>query len=101
MGTQVFPHQEVFIWGTGGNIRIRIPFNAYDDVPSTVQVTTGIGAREIAFGPADQYRLQFESFSAAVRAGKPAPTPPEDAVGNLAVMDALFRSEESGTWETV
>jgi predicted dehydrogenase len=101
VGTRIFPHQEVDIRGTGGGIRIMIPFNSYDDVPSIVRVTTGVGEREIAFGPADQYRLQFEAFSTAVREGKPAPIPPEDAVGNLAVMDALFRSEQSGTWETV
>jgi len=100
-GTQVFPFQRVDIWGTGGRIHIRIPFNAYDDVPSTMTVTTGIGEREIAFEPADQYRLQFAAFSEAVRNGGDAPVPAEDAVKNLSVMDALFRSERSGTWEAV
>jgi predicted dehydrogenase len=101
VGTQIFPHQRVDIWGTGGRIHIHIPFNAYDDVPSTMTVTTGIGEREVMCGPADQYRLQFDAFSAAVRNGGEVPVPAEDAVRNLAVMDALFRSERSGTWETV
>ena len=101
VGTQVFPYQRVDIWGTGGRIHIRIPFNAYDDVPSTMTVTTGVGEREVAFEPADQYRLQFDAFSTAVRSGGPTPVPPEDAVRNLAVMDALFRSERTGTWEAL
>jgi predicted dehydrogenase len=101
VGTQIFPHQRVDIWGTGGRIHIKIPFNAYDDVPSTMTVTTGVGEREVSFEPADQYRLQFDSFSTAVRSGGPAPVPTEDAVRNLAVIDALFRSERTGAWETV
>jgi predicted dehydrogenase len=99
VGTQISSGQKVEIHGTGGKIRVEIPFNAYDDVPSLVTVTTGIGERVVPLGPADQFRLEFEAFSAAVRNGGPVPISPRETIRNLAVMDALFRSEQSGGWE--
>jgi predicted dehydrogenase len=49
----------------------------------------------------DQYVAMFEAFSRAVRSGGPVPVPPEDAVANQRVLDALFRSEKSRGWEKV
>ena len=43
----------------------------------------------------------FDAFSRAVREGGREPTPPEDAIANMKVLDALFRSEKSGSWEKV
>jgi len=50
---------------------------------------------------ADQYGLEFEAFSRALREDRPVPTPPEDAVANMKVLDALLASERSGGWEKV
>ena len=66
-----------------------------------IVVTTGVGSRTLRLGPADQYGLMFDGFSRAVRAGGPVPTPPQDAIDNMKVEDALFRSESSGGWEEV
>ena len=71
------------------------------DVPAQIVVTTGIGARTVSFPPVDQYGLMFDAFSRAVRTGGPVPTPPQDAIDNMKVEDALFRSEASGGWEEV
>ena len=59
----------------------------------------GAGAETIEFGPCDQYTIQGDLFSRAVREGTEQPVPLEDAVGNMAVIDAVFRSAESGRWE--
>ena len=80
VGTQTFPCQRVDIIGSAGRIHIRIPFNTFT---------------------ADQYELQIERFSEAIRTGGQPPTPPEDALKNMGVLDALFRSEKSGNWEKV
>ncbi len=101
VGTQTTAWQRVEVFGSGGRIEVRIPFNAYDDVPSVVTVATGIGERDVPVGPADQFQLEFEAFSRAVREGGPVPVSPEDTLANLSVMDALFRSEQSGGWEPV
>ena len=41
----------------------------------------------------------LETFAQAIRSGGPAPIPLEDSVKNMAVIDALFCSAESGRWE--
>ncbi len=101
IGTQTYPWQRVDVVGSGGELSVLIPFNAYPDVPMQVSVTTGVGTREIYTPAADQYVEMFEAFSRAVREGTPVPTPPQDAINNMKVLDALFRSEKSGGWEKV
>jgi predicted dehydrogenase len=48
----------------------------------------------------DQYTLQGDAFSRAILDGTEAPVPVEDAIKNMAVIEAIFRSSESGRWET-
>jgi len=43
--------------------------------------------------------VQSDLFCEAIVAGKPAPIPIEDAVANMRVIDAIFRSAKSGRWE--
>jgi len=101
VGTQIFPFQTVEIVGTGGRIHIDIPFNTYPDVPAVVTVTTSIGTRVLENGPEDHYRTQFERFSEAIRTNRPSPIPSTDALRNMQVLDAFFRSERSGGWEDI
>ena len=101
VGTRHFSAQGVDIYGTGGRMHLPVPFNTFEDVPALLTVVTGVGTREVAFGPADQYGCQFDAFSRAVRAGGPVPTPIDDAVANMAVLDVLFLSAESGVFEDV
>jgi predicted dehydrogenase len=49
----------------------------------------------------DQYMLQGEAFSRAVRGEIELPYGVDDAVLNMRVIDALFRSEKTGRWEEV
>jgi predicted dehydrogenase len=101
VATQTHPVQHVEIIGTGGSILVHLPFNAYSDVPQRVTVAAKLGVRIIEFPVVDQYSIMFDEMSRAIRAGGPVPTDPQDAVGNMKVLDALFRSEKSGAWETV
>lgn len=101
VGTQTYGSQAVTVYGSGGTLTIRLPFNAFPDVPLSIAVQNGVGTRTIQAGPADQYAIQFEEFSRALREDLPVPTPPQDALANAKTLDALFRSEKSGGWETV
>jgi predicted dehydrogenase len=47
---------------------------------------------------ANQYQIQGDLFSLAVLENRPVPTPLEDAVGNMKVIEAVFRSAKSGAW---
>ena len=101
VGTQAFPAQRVDVLGSGGALSVLLPFNAYPDTPLQVSVTTGVGTRQVYAPATDQYAEMFDAFSRAIREGGAAPTPPEDAIANMKVLDALFRSEKSGAWEKV
>ncbi|ADN02754.1 Gfo/Idh/MocA family protein [Spirochaeta thermophila] len=101
VGTRTFPRQEVQVYGSRGYLSIEIPFNMYPDVPAKLTVQTSVGTRVVETEAIDQYGLEFTAFSLAVRGEMPLPIPPEDAIANQKVLDALFRSEESGTWEKV
>jgi predicted dehydrogenase len=101
VATQSAPVQRVDVMGSGGSLSVLLPFNAYPDVPLKLTVRTGVGERTIETPPADQYVAMFEAFCRSVRDGTPVPTPAADAVANMKVLDALFRSETSGRWEPV
>jgi predicted dehydrogenase len=101
VATQGFRAQTVEIFGSSGWIHLGIPFNMYGDVAPQLTITTPIGQRRPPLPAADQYGLEFEAFSKALRGDLPVPTPPEDAVANQRVLDALFRSEASGSWESL
>jgi hypothetical protein len=49
----------------------------------------------------DQYTLQGDAFSKVVRGEMPLPYGVDDAVQNMRIIDAMFRSEMSGRWEPV
>jgi predicted dehydrogenase len=101
VGTQTFPAQKVDVYGSGGTMSLPTCFNIFPDVAMPLHVTTSVGQRVVTAQPVDQYALLFEGFSTAVRSGGPVPCPPADAVANMKVLDALFRSEKSGGWEPV
>ncbi len=104
VGTQMSAHQRVTIVGDAGRIEIMIPFNAPSDRPTEIAIDDGAdlfgGGRRIEqFPVCDQYTLQGDAFSRAIIAGAPFEFPIEDAILNMRVLDALFRSAKSGSWE--
>jgi predicted dehydrogenase len=102
ISTQLFPWQRVRATGTSGSLAVELPFNMYGDVPARLHVSTGLGTRTVETEIVDQYLLMFDAFALAVAEKQPAaPTPITDAVANMAVLDALFASAESGKWEQV
>jgi predicted dehydrogenase len=101
---QLVHYQRMQIHGTSGRIEVQIPFNAPNDRACRIFVDDGreLGDRSaeaIDFPVVDQYTLQGDNFSAAVRGERDVPVSVEDAVANMAVIDALFRSADSGRWE--
>ncbi|HEY8115804.1 MAG TPA: Gfo/Idh/MocA family oxidoreductase [Actinomycetota bacterium] len=96
-GIRAEPDQRVHIYGTGGRISVEIPFNIPPDRPTRVFVTAGgdppvrPDTQVLTFEPANEYTIQAERFASAVLDGTPAPIPPSDAVGNLRVIEELFR----------
>jgi predicted dehydrogenase len=104
--TQLVPYQRMQILGTKGRIEVEIPFNAPPDKPCRIFVDDGsalgdASAKEEAFPVCDQYGIQGDLFSEAIRSGKPPEFPLENAVQNMRIIDAIFRSAKAGGWEKV
>jgi len=101
VSTRMAVRQKVSVYGSVGNLSIRVPFNPPSDVPIELIVTNNIGKRRILTKPADQYGLMLDAFAIALREGSAAPILPSDAIANMAAIDAVYRSEKSGVWEKV
>jgi predicted dehydrogenase len=104
--TQTAPYQRVHFVGTRGRIEIEIPFNAPKDRPTRIFIDEtgdifGSGIVTEEFPTADQYTLQGDAFSRAILDNTEVPVPLEDAVANMAVIEAIFRSAHSGGWMPV
>jgi predicted dehydrogenase len=105
-GTQLIPYQRVHFLGTKGRIEVEIPFNAPKDRPTRIFIDEtgdifGAGIVTEEFPTADQYTIQGDEFSKAVLEGGDVPVPLEDAIANMAVIEAVFKSAESGGWVNV
>jgi predicted dehydrogenase len=102
--TQVAPYQRVHIVGTTGRVEIEIPFNAPPDRPCRIFVDDGRdlfggGVDTITIPSCDQYTIQGDLFSRAIREGGPVAYPLEDTIANMRVIEAVFRSVETRRWE--
>ena len=102
--TQVAPYQRVQIVGTLGRIEIEIPFNAPPDKPCRIfrdegGDPSGRSAEILEFEVCDQYTIQGDLFSKSIREGTELAVPLEGSIRNMAVIEAVFRSAESGQWE--
>jgi len=102
--TQVMLQQSMRFYGTEGRLEPEIPFNAAINRIARIYIDDG---RDLDGGgkvteeipPCDQYTIQGDLFSRAIRENGEVPVPLEDALKNMAVIDAVFRSGETGRWE--
>jgi predicted dehydrogenase len=103
--TQMVAYQRIHFFGTHGRIEIEIPFNAPPDRPTRLFIDSGSdpfggGIATETFPVCDQYTLQGDAFSKAVLENTEVPVTVEDAIRNMAVIEAIFKSGDSGQWET-
>jgi len=104
--TRLAPYQRMIFVGTEGRIEVVIPFNAPNDRPTRIVFDdgndlTGESAETVEFPICDQYEIQGSLFSQAIRENRAQPIPLEDAINNMAVIDAVFRSATTKQWEEV
>jgi predicted dehydrogenase len=102
--TQLVPYQRMQFLGTEGRIEIKIPFNAPSDRPCEILIDNGKdvfggGITEETIPVCDQYTMQGDAFSKAIREGTEVPVPLEDAIVNMAVIEAIFKSADTKRWE--
>jgi predicted dehydrogenase len=97
VSTQTLGNQSMKFFGTTGRIEIPIPFNPPSMETSVIRVNDDTEE----FAACDQYTIQGDAFSLAIRNGGAPPVPLEDSLRNMMVIDAVFRAAESGKWESV
>jgi predicted dehydrogenase len=103
--TQLPNHQALDIFGTRARLAVEIPWSMPADRPSRLLLDDGSSLTKdqlvaIPFPACDQWQVQCDLFCEAIQTGGPAPVPIEDAVANMRVIDAIFRSTRSGRWES-
>ncbi len=102
--TQMTRAQEMKFLGTEGRIEIERAINPSTDTPTEILFDDGQDTFDHAttletIPTCNQFTIQGDLFSRAVRENDEVPVPLEDSVKNMAVIDAIFRSAESGKWE--
>ena len=106
VSTQAVAHQRLEIFGTSGRLELPIPFNPPRGGTAHVLVdanraivSSAATSRETAV--VDQYQLEAEAFCRAVRGLESLSYGVEDAIANMRVVDALFRSSATNRWEMI
>jgi predicted dehydrogenase len=98
--TRAEDDQRVDVYGTTGRISIEIPFNIPPDRPTRVHLLAGgdppvaPGREVLTFEAADPYGVEAQRFAEAILDGLPTPTPPEDAVANMRVIERIVEAAE-------
>ena len=98
--TQLVPFRRVNILGTKGRIEIEIPFNAPPEQPCRMLLQCNDKIEEIELEICNQYTIQGDLFSHAVLNNEKVPTPLEDAVANMKVLEAVIQSANNESWCT-
>ena len=97
--TQGEDDQRVHLVGTAGRLLVEIPFNIPPDRPTRIVRAAGgdppvaPDLQVIEVPAADQYGVQGDAFSTAVRKGTAVPLPPTDAIGNMVVLERIVAAE--------
>lgn len=106
VSTQSVPYQRVQVIGTKQRVELEIPFNAPLGGTTRIflddgQAPGGASALAETLPACNMYTLQGDAFSQVIRGEIPLPYGVEDAICNMRVIDALFKSGNSGRWEDV
>jgi predicted dehydrogenase len=103
--TQLAYYQRMQFFGTAARLDVEVPFNAPTDNPCRLILDDGKNlyagsSQEVELIPVcNQFTIQADLFSKAVRDEGKVPNPLEDAVANTSILEALFRSAKTERWE--
>jgi predicted dehydrogenase len=92
-GLEVFERDELELIGDDGALFLDDPWHCRRPV---IELRRDNGVERIEVDAADPYRLEAENMSAAIRGEGPPLLGREDAIGQALVIEALYRSAESG-----
>lgn len=94
--TQLADNQQLQIFGTKGNIKLELPFNPPVDRPAKIWLEKEGKVETITFDICNQYTIQADLFALAIINNTPVPTPLEDAIYNMMVIEKMEESNKKG-----
>ncbi len=92
--TRLAPFQRVSVFGTRGRLELELPFNPPTDRPHRALLARDGVVECIQFDICDQYGIQANLFSRAILENTDVPTPIDDALANMRVIESLVRSAD-------
>ena len=92
-GTALPERDELEVIGSEGSLFVDDPWHC---VVPVIEVRRGGGVERIELERADSYQLQLENLSDAIRGAAEPLLGRDDALGQVRVIDALFRSAATG-----
>lgn len=95
---QLHEKQQTQIFGKDGSIEFEIPFNPIANKESKIVLYSDDKTEEIVFESCDQYTIQADLFSLSIINDTKVPTPFEDAIDNMKVIERIIESDKLGTW---
>lgn len=95
------PTQRLTVVGTQGSLELDGAFESHNGAPLTLRVRTKAGERREAFALHNGYAAMVAHFGRVVRGEEEARFPPQDAVRQARVLDALFAAAREGRTVTV
>jgi len=97
--TQAAPFQRVHLVGVEGYVELsESPFNPPNDRPCGVRVQRGGEVQRLELEVCDQYAIQGDRFAEAILDDTSVPTPLEDSIRAMEVIEAVVASGRSGVW---
>jgi predicted dehydrogenase len=103
--TQLSYFQNMELLGTRGRIEVETPLNPPVDRPIRIVIDdgpdlSGAGLSTETISPCDQFTIQGDLFSRAIREDSGIPVPLEDSIRNLAVLEMIALSAQTGLWQS-
>ncbi|HSC67948.1 MAG TPA: Gfo/Idh/MocA family oxidoreductase [Cellvibrio sp.] len=84
--------------GDKGSIYIPLPFSPIADTATEIHLKRDDQRETFTLAPSDHYREMGDAFARSILNNQPVPTPLEDALANMRVIDAVFESAAEGRW---
>lgn len=102
VGTQIVRYQRMHFFGEGKRLEVMVPFNAPNDKSCHLIIDEGDifqeNVEKISIHLCDQYAIQAEAFTKAIKENIKEPVSLEEALANTLVLEAIFKSAKEGRW---
>ena len=96
---QASPFQQVQVLGDRGRIELSdLPFSSPNNRPCVLRLQQGPKVSLIESEVCDQFTIQGDRFAQAILDDTPLPTPLDDAVENMEVIESIVASGKSSQW---